>query len=42
MFRIKSLNETIEQQSEQLKYLNEKYLSVSFQLESQEESIREK
>lgn len=39
---IKLLNDTIEQQSQQLKELNEKYVNVSSQLQSQAELLREK
>ncbi len=41
-FSIEALHQTIDQQSQQLKDLNEKTTSLSSQLESQTELIREK
>jgi hypothetical protein len=42
MFSIKALHETIEQQSQQLKDLNEKNTTLSSELNSRAELIREK
>ncbi len=41
-FSIEALHQTIDQQSQQLKDLNEKITSLSSQLESQTELIRQK
>jgi hypothetical protein len=42
MLSIEALHETIDEQSQQLKDLNEKTASLSSQLESQAELIRQK
>jgi hypothetical protein len=42
MFSIEALHQAIDEQSQQLKDLNEKTVSLSSQLESQAELIRQK
>ena len=42
VFSIEALHQTIDEQSQQIEDLNEKTASLSFQLESQAELMREK